>query len=188
MVELLASIIVIVAIGSIVIGMISSSLRGTNKTNTIENIRQNGDHALAQIAKDIEYALPFDGINTGLSNDNGATYVSSCPFDSVNPTPAPVVSNYILISLQSGSNFIKYRCYYSSDSSSELSANGISLIDKTSVLLKSCSFSCTQTRVTDVPIIKISFTLGPIIQNGLVENSNPPITFETSVTMRNYKE
>ena len=38
LVELLASIIVLVAVGSVIAGIISSTLRGTNKTNTIERV------------------------------------------------------------------------------------------------------------------------------------------------------
>ena len=56
LIELLASIAVIVVIGSVIAGIIKSSLRGSNKTNTIEAIRQNGNYALSQISKNIEYA------------------------------------------------------------------------------------------------------------------------------------
>lgn len=184
LVELLASIIVLVAVGSVVAGIISSSLRGANKTNTIENIRQNGNYALAQISKDIEYTLPFDGKNTGLSND-GATYATSCPF-SLSPTPTPVATAYSFITVESVNNRVtKYNC---TSSPAVLSANGASLIDIVSVSLLSCSFTCIQSKTTDIPIIKISFSIGPKNSNGLVENSNPPIVFETSVTIRNYKK
>lgn len=191
LVELLASIVVLVAIGSIIAGIISSSLRGSNKTNIIENIRQNGNYALSQISKDIMYAQPFDGKNTGLGNldEENVIYETSCPYSS-SPTPAPVETTYNFITVQSADNIVtKYNC-----SDSTLSAEGIApikpktlLIDTASVSLLSCSFTCTQTKATDIPIIKINFRIGPKNSNNLVENSNPPITFETSVIMRNYK-
>lgn len=177
LVELLASVIVLVAVGSIITGIISSSLRGANKTNTIENIRQNGNYALIQMSKNIEYAQPFDGKNTGLSND-GIVYDTTCSL-SLSPTPTPVTS-YKYITVQSANNLVtKYNC-----DGSVLTANGVSLVDTNSIALTRCSVKCIQAKATDVPIINISFNLG---SSGLVEKSGS-IIFETSVTMRNYKK
>lgn len=184
LIELLVSVIVLVAVGLVITGVISSSLRSTNKTNNIENIRQNGNYALSQMLKDIAYAQTFNRQTTGLSNDYTAIppYPSSC-----SPSPG---TTYKYIAVQSASNIVvRYMC-----SGSELSSEGISpvkakasLIDQTSISLSGCSIICTQASATDVPIIEISFTLGPKNPNGLVESSNPPIKFETSVTMRNYR-
>lgn len=185
LIELLSSIVVLVAVGTIISGIVASSLRGTNKANTIENIRQNGNYAINQVSKDIEYALPFDGKNTGLSNDDGATYATSCQlFPS--PTPFPVSSGYSLIAVQSANNVVtKYKC----TSFPELSANGTALVDLTSVSLLSCAFTCIQSKATDTPIIKIKFSIGPKnSSSGFVENSSPPVVFETSVIMRNYNK
>lgn len=181
LVELLASIIVLVAVGSVISGIITSSLRGTNKTTTIENIRQNGNYTLSQVSKNIQYAQVFNG----LSND-GINYVTTCPF-SVAPTPAPVTTtfNFIKVTLVKN-NPIVYNC--TSSSPLTITENGASLIDTNSVSLTECTLACIQSRPTDVPIIKVSFKLGPKNPNGLPENSTPPILFETSVTMRNYKK
>lgn len=179
LVELLSSMIVLVAVGLVIAGIISSSLRGANKTTTIENIRQNGNYTLAQMSKNIEYAQVFNG----LSND-GVNYVTSCPF-SLAPTPAPVTTNFNFIKVTplNGSS-ITYNCIPTPVS---ITANGTPLVDTSVVSLISCSIACVQTESTDVPIIKIEFILGPKNLNDLVENSTPPILFETSVTMRNYK-
>lgn len=183
LIELLASVIVLVAIGSIIAGITSSSLRGANKTNTIENIRQIGNYALNQIAKDITYAQPFDGSSTGFNAtdvNNVTTYSTSCP-------SSPLV-DITVQTVQSASNIpivTKYDCSGSTPESSVLKANEVSLINDTSVSLKSCSLTCTQTN--NVPIIGISFILGSINPNGLVENIASEITFKTSIAMRNYK-
>lgn len=183
LVELLASIIVLVAVGSIIAGTISSSLRGANKTNNIENIRQNGNYALNQISKNIEYTLPFDGTNTGLGN-YGVPYEISCQY-SLSPTPAAVTTPYSFITVESaGNKRTQYKC---TSSPAELSANGVSLVDLTSVSLISCSFSCIQNKAIDAPVMKIKFELGPKNSNGLAETSGS-IVFETSVTIRNYKK
>lgn len=179
LVELLASIIVLVAVGSVIAGIITSSLRGTNKTTTIETIRQNGNYTLNQISKNIEYAQVFNG----LSNDD-INYVTSCPFSTA-PTPAPTITpyNYIKVTPLNG-NSITYHC---GSSPPRITANEDHLMDINVVSLISCSFSCIQTGSTDVPIIRIGFTLGPKNSNNLVENSTPDVVFETSVTVRNYK-
>lgn len=193
LVEILASVVVLIAIGSIVAGILASSLRGANKTNTVENIRQNGNYALAQMVKDIQYAQPFNGQTTGLSNDYTATppYSSSC-----SPSPGTVYK-YISVqymSVQSADNVVtRYNC-----DGSTLTAEGIipasavtKLIDTTStttISLTNCSLSCIQTKTTDTPIIKIRFSIGPKNLSTLPENNTQSsITFETSVIMRNYK-
>jgi len=187
LVELLASIIVLIAVGSVISGIIASILRGSNKTNTIENIRQSGNYVLSQMSKDIEYALPFDGKNTGLSNIASPTLYDTNCAASLNPTPTPI-TQYSYITIESANNVItKYNCSGSTSSDSVLKKDGVSLIDLTSISLQSCSLQCVQSKPTDIPIIKISFKIGPINQNKLVENSTPPILFETSVTVKNYQ-
>jgi type II secretory pathway pseudopilin PulG len=181
LVEMLASVVVLVAIGAVITGIISSSLRGNSKTNTIENIRQNGNYVLNQISKDIEYAQLFDGKNTGLKNKDEDDYETACPF-SPSPTPVPVSTSYKLISIKSMNNKItQYRC---TSYPPVLSANGISLINTDIVSLKSCSLTCVKSRLTDVPMIKISFVIS---SSGLVEKSSS-ITFENSIVMKNYRQ
>ncbi len=179
LVELLASIIVFVAVGSIVAGIVTSSLRGTNKTNVIENIRQSGNYTLAQVSKNIKYAQTFNGLSA-----DGVTYIMSCPF-SASPTPAPVTTAYNFIKVTPlNRSPIVYNCAVSPLT---FTANGASLIDTNTISLTECTIVCVQTKATDVPIVKVGFKLGPKNPSGLVESSSPPILFETSVTIRNYK-
>lgn len=181
LVELLASVIVLVAVGSVVAGIITSSLRGTNKTTTIENIRQNGNYALAQIAKNVEYAQIFNGVST-----NGLDYVTSCPF-SLAPTPTPVTTSYSYIKVTPlNSGPIVYSC--TSSSPLTITANDTSLIDTNSIALTECVIACVQAKATDIPVIRIGFKLGTKNPTGLVESTTPPILFETSLTIRNYKK
>jgi putative endonuclease len=188
LIELLTSIVVLVAIGSIIAGLISFSLRGSNKTNTMESIRQAGNYALSQMSKDITYAQPFDGRNTGFNGTiiNGeTTYSTSCPISHS--------LNVITVRSSSGNDIVTQYSCNSPALTVTTTRNGVtsaptSLINNTvSVNLTNCSFTCTQDS-TGVPIIGISFSLEPFAQNGLVENSNSAIVFKTSVTMRNYKK
>ncbi len=176
LIELVVVIAVLVTIGSIAIGTITFSLRGTNKTNTIENIRQNGNYAISQIAKTIEYAQSFDGLSS-----DGTTYTTSCPI--TQPTPTPSTSNYSHIRIKSSdSNPIVYHC-----TGNTITQNGTSFIDTDTIVVSDCSFTCTVSGTSDVPVIGITFTLSPVGASELVEKSNPPIKFETSVTVRNYQ-
>jgi len=175
LIELLTSIAIIVVIGSVISGIITSSLRGSNKANTVETIRQNGNYTLSQISKNIEYAEIFNG----LSKD-GVSYDTSCP------SVVKTFYNFIKVT-PFNSGPIEYECVDPPlPDTPTFTVNGNEIFDLNSVSLTYCAITCTQTNATDVPIIGISFNLGPKKQNGLVENSTPPIVFQTSVTMRNY--
>lgn len=181
LVELLSSILILVAAGSVIAGIVTSSLRGANKTNTIENIRQSGNYTLSLVSKNIEYAQVFNGLST-----DGTTYVTSCPF-SLSPTPVPVTTNYKFIKVTPPKGpAITYNC--TSSVPLTITQNGESLVNTNSMSLTECTIACIQTRATSIPIIKVSFKLGPKNPSGLVENTTPPILFETSVTIRNYKK
>jgi len=184
--EMLASIVILVAVGSIMAGIITSSLRGANKTNTIENIRQNGNYALNQIVKDIEFAQVFNGF----SND-GVNYQMNCP-ESFAPTPTPVVAyEFIKITSLDGNSMI-YNCDGSiltvTTLGDGITPTPIPLVDVESVSLESCSFTCIQSKATDTPIIKIKFSIESENPSGLMEKSSPLVTFETSVSVRNYNQ
>src|SRR5258708_2486765 len=71
--ELLAVMIVMAAIGLIVSTILVSTLRGSNKTNTINTVRENGNYTILQMSKMIEFAQSFGGVST----DN-ITYSSTC--------------------------------------------------------------------------------------------------------------
>jgi len=187
LIELLVSIVVLVSISSVIAGAMTSSLRGSNKTNSIENIRQNGNYTLKQISKNIEYAQVFNG----LSND-GSTYITGCPFSTPTPPalPASVKTFYKYIKVTPlNSNPLEYGCIppVAPSTIPTFTVNGTDIVDTNSVELTSCSISCAQTNASDMPIIGISFTLKQKNSNGLVENSSPPVKFEASVTMRNYR-
>ncbi|MBI1982537.1 MAG: prepilin-type N-terminal cleavage/methylation domain-containing protein, partial [Candidatus Levybacteria bacterium] len=60
LIEMLAVIFVLSTIGVLVAAIITSSLRGTSKTNTITSVRQNGFYAIAQMTKMIQNARRLD--------------------------------------------------------------------------------------------------------------------------------
>jgi prepilin-type N-terminal cleavage/methylation domain-containing protein len=193
LIELLTSVIVLVVVGSVIMGIVSSSLKGANKTNTIENIRQNGNYVLNQISKDLEYALPFDGETTGLIKNNGECCDAICSHV-LAPTPSALETSYnsIVVKSLNSDTLTEYYCGDDPDlASSEiiLTANGMPLLDTSLVNLESCSFACVQDSIVAAPVIKIKFSLGSKTTSKLAENKIiNPIVFETSVALRNYRK
>jgi prepilin-type N-terminal cleavage/methylation domain-containing protein len=191
LVELLISIIVLVVIGSVITGIISSSLRGSSKANNIEKIRQAGNYALNQITKGITYTQAFNKQATGLSNDYNVT-PPDLPYPSVcSSSPG---TQYKYITVQSTSSILtRYNCDDSTltvatkqnVAGSTFTDPPDNLVDASSFALTGCNFTCIQAE-NEVPIINIKFKIGPKNPSGLAEdNISSEVTFETSVTMRN---
>lgn len=174
LVELLAVSVVMVVVSVIVTATITSSLRGTTKTNTVNDVRQNGNYAISQVSKMIEYAKSFGGV----SNDN-VNFVSNCVnlTPPLTPTPQPSQYNYIKITGFDNGQTI-FSC------ASTIASNSASLIDTNLVSVDSCSFTCERARITDAPIIGINFSLSKKTTSSLFEN-NASVSFKTSVKMRN---
>lgn len=176
LVELLAVMAVIVIIGSIMGGILISSLRGATKAEEIVNTRQNGDYVLSQMAKTIRFAT-FTSMTTTAN-----TSVSSCVAPRVGggtPTPTPVPYAAITVKTLEDKQ-ITYSC-----TATNIASNSANLLDDSAVQLTSCSFTCKQLNEKDPPTIGISFSLSQKNSNiNFFENSASG-TFQTSVTMRN---
>lgn len=189
LVEMLASIVIIVAIGSVIANVITSSLRGTNKVNVIESIRQSGNYILNQITKDVTYAQVFDGISTGINPEHNTV----CPSLLPSPSPAPAVTELTIKTAQG--LVVKYECSGSGPGSvlrrtitqtDGTVISGLFIDPSSSISLKSCSLSCDQ--YSGVPIIGVDFAIGSKSPSNLAENnSGSDTSFKTSITMRNYR-
>ncbi len=173
LVELLAVIMVIGVISGVAGAIIISSLVGTNKTNALESVRQNGNYALLQITKQIGFSRNFYGVSTDDEN-----YITDCTVASVSPTPVPVKYSFLKIVGNDGA-IIAFSC-----SGSTISSNSDSLIDATAVKTTSCFFSCTQNNSFLPPTIGVSFTLSQKKAGNFIENITS-IPFNSSVTLRN---
>lgn len=186
LIELLVVVGILSIVGSIVAGIITYSLRGTNKASTIENIRQSGNYAISQMAKTIEYAETFDGLSM-----DGIDYKKSCPV--IQPTPNPTFTPYSYIKVTPfNSSTIVYSCSFVGGTATLAfqqppTAPAVSLIDTSSIEVVTCSFTCEISNTLGIPSIMIELRLKPAISSTLVENVTPFIRFDTEVTMRNYQ-
>lgn len=178
LIELLASTFVIMVIGTIIISIMVSSLRGTNKVNTINTTRQNGTYAISQISKMLRFARSVDDID----NLPVANCVSNIPL----PTPQPVHSAITFTSLDGGSTTLA--CDMTNHT---IASNGASLLDYNYVQIpdNTCQITCYQQTNSDAIIIGIKFGLNATQPGSSLFSdftaSGSAIEFSTSIVLRN---
>ncbi|MBI2195690.1 MAG: type II secretion system protein [Candidatus Levybacteria bacterium] len=175
LVELLSVIMIVTVVGGIIGAILISTLTGTNKTNSLENVRQNGNYALLQVSKTIEFSRNFYGVST-----DGINYITDCTQLPVSPTPTPVQYANIKIMSDNGQNVV-FSCNLG-----DISSNSASLIDTNTVTASSCFFTCSQESIVQPPTIGINFTLAGARAGNFVENKTS-VPFSTTVTLRNLK-
>lgn len=182
LVELLAVMVVMVAVGIIVSSILVSSLRGTNKTSVINDIRQSGSYPVAQISKMIEFSKSFEGVSLSPLPENYTTNcVPAADPPPPEPTPTPTQYKYIKIALFDDSEVI-FSC---EGDPLSIASNGASLIDVDYVNVDSCYFTCSQNYITQPPVIGIHFLLSKKASTNFSEQS-VSIPFDTTVTVRNF--
>src|SRR3989344_4544421 len=74
LIEILVVMAVLIFIGLIIGSIVMSVLRGTNKTNTLTQVRQNGSYAISQISKTLRNAKSFEGVKI----NEGNNYTTIC--------------------------------------------------------------------------------------------------------------
>src|SRR6185437_15252578 len=130
LVEMLAVMVVFIVIGTLIIAIMVTTFRTSNKTDVLTLVKQNGNYAITQMAKTIRDARSL-----------------------VSPYPCypPAQSTSISV-ITPDNNAITYSCV-----NNTIASNGASLLDTTAVSVASCSFTCSQQSQTDLPFIDISF-------------------------------
>lgn len=162
LIELLVVAGVFVTISTIILSIFVIALRGSQKSEYLLTMKQNGNFASSQMVKQIRYA-------------ESIVSPSSCL-----PT---VTQSSITIASLANNGQTTFSCPTSP--SEGIASNSASLIDTNRVAVASCSFTCTQQTLSDPPTVTIRFTLTPKGTNALFENTGS-IPFETSVTLRNF--
>lgn len=167
LVELLAVMIVFVALSSIITSIIVSALRGNTKTNALNIVQSNGNYAISQITKAIR---------------NATTLLAPFPCGTVS---SPTATSAVKFAFPDGTTST-YSCR-DAQNNLTLSSNSAALIDTTSTSITACSFTCGQDTASSYPIINVDFSLQSKTSSGLVEQkaSSSAIEFQTSVVIRN---
>ncbi len=168
LIEILVAIALVVSVSTIVIAIITSAFRASNKTTSIEIIRQNGNSAMGKITRLIKFADNFAGVS-----DDGDVFVPSCDTE----------ITYQHIRVKSGGIDKTVSC-----SDSNISIDGTPVINtgKVRVVGGSCFITCIQDIENIPPIVGINFdlSLADSSQATLPEGS-AIVSFSTSVKMRN---
>lgn len=185
LIELLTGLVVLGVVGTIVSGIVVSSLRGSAKTNTVTVVKQNGDYAISVMGRMIRNASVFNGMST-----DGINYSITCsfPVGVTTPTPTPVQYSYIKITSPDGNQTV-FSCppvpSPTPQTIASSSATSQSIIDTNavSVVPSSCYFTCSQDSLGNFTTIGISFSLSQK-NAGFLEN-NATVPFQTSISLRN---
>lgn len=162
LVELLAVIAVLGVVGSVIFGVLLTTLRGSNRSDSLAVVSQNGNVAMNQMVRMIQFAKKIEVPTTCYIDDTETSVATS----------SVTIRNY-------DDGLTEFSC-----ANETLSSNSASLIDTNQVEISSCQFTCTQESTYDVPSIHILFTASKKGDGQLFENT-ASLPFETMVTPRN---
>lgn len=165
LIEMLAVMIVLISVGGIIFGVLFTSLRGSTRATVLTDVQDNGDYALSEMSRVIRFS-------------QAVVSPESCV---VGPTLAPVATSSVTLQ-NIDKSLITYTC--SNENGGTLASNGATLVDPQIVEVTACEFTCSQNSIYESPTIGISFSLNKKNATNLLEN-NAPLTFQTSVTLRN---
>lgn len=166
LVELLAVIAITGVVGTMMFGVLFTTLRGADKSESVGKLQENGNFALSQMSRMVRFAQELQ-------------YPDTC-YQST--SPAPVITSSITIL-----NADNYSTTFACDiAAGTIASNSATLLDPATVSMTACSFSCTQATPYDAPSLTISFTLNKKDSNAFVEN-NSPVQFQTTVILRNVR-
>lgn len=179
LIELLAVIVILAVVGFVVVAILVSTLRGKNKTSVLNEVTQNGNRVVLQMAKTIEYAKRFEGVKVNTGDLSVLDCTSASPV--ITPTPVPTQYKYVLVR-DFYDTVIEYSCQ-----GNEIASNGASLIDTTVFKATDCYFTCSQSFATSAPSIGIHFTLSNATEETFAEKQ-VLVPFETTVVMRNVND
>jgi prepilin-type N-terminal cleavage/methylation domain-containing protein len=179
LVELLVSLVIIASFGTIVMNIVTSTFRGTSKTDIINKVRENGNYAISEITRTIKYAKSFDGAL------DPSTNIWTCDTAPSPPAPTPIPVQYKAVKATS---FDGVTTIFSCETDT-INANGRSLMDSGptgSVTLSTgtCFFTCGKENIADSPTIGIRFTITSKITSGIAEKQ-AIIPFANSIKFRN---
>ncbi len=169
LIELLAVIVVFTIIGSIGAGILVNSLRTSNKTDAVTNVKNNGNYVIGQITKTLRDATSLQS-----------------PY----PCVTPVQGTSITVRASDG-NLVTLDCGATDSITHQttIASNSAPMLDTTTtgVKLVSCTFTCSQQTASDYPLMDIIIGLTEQSTSAFSEKmaSATPIVFSTSILLRN---
>lgn len=172
LVELLVTLFIVTTVSLLSIGIVWISLKSTVKLHNQNLIRQNGNSAMLQMIKMLQFARVFQGVSI-----NGTTFDLTCQ----KPGSLPVSAyNYVrFTSADEGET--TFACLLSPQT---ISSNSASLIDANLFKVTNCSFSCTQSAPDSPYTVGIKYNIEKKVAGNIFDEPMP-LTFQNSATIRN---
>lgn len=167
LVELLAVMVVFVTVAGIILTLITTILRGNNKTNNLNSLQANGDYAISQISKSLH---------------NASTLLNPFPCGTID---SPTATSAVKIAFPDGS-ITTFSCY-DTNNNLNVTSNSASLINTNAVKVTSCTFTCGQNTPSDYPLVGVNIALQSKNANSFAESSasSSGVLFQTSLVIRN---
>ncbi|MBI3984616.1 MAG: type II secretion system protein [Candidatus Levybacteria bacterium] len=176
LIELLVVMMIIIAVGSIIAGIIVVSLRGGNRSVNVNEVRQTGEYTLSQMTKMVAFAKSFDGI--------GKLVLGNIVYETDCTTQAGVEFTHLKLTSFDNTQTTFICDYNATTIASQSASRTVELINSTKFNLDVCTFKCTQNSIATAPVIEINFTLSKNSPSTFVENKIS-IPFGTTVGFRN---
>lgn len=172
LIEVLIVMLVLVTVGSIILSIFVIALTGAAKTRNQQIVRENGNFAISQITRQIQYAKGFNYVQIG--SDVSGTRLLECTEGA--DTEFSAVS---VVSFDESDTI--FACMNIPDTDSmTIASQGASLINVNKVEVKECYFTCQQSTLAESPTIGVYMELAPI------NSKTNPIIFDASIVPRNF--
>lgn len=172
LIELVTVMGVLVIISNIIIGIVYTTLRGSNKTRITTAVSQNGNYALSIIANII-------------TTSESVTKIDDADIYDCTTSPSGQT-----IDLKRYGGIVTTISCLDNNIATVSGALKTSLIDTSQVVNDSatCYFKCIQSESDpyDVPIIEYSFSLSDKNAQGALFETKSQATFKSSTSLRNY--
>lgn len=185
LIELVIVMILLIVTGTLIVGILNSTLRGSSKTRSTSDIAQNGNYALSLMSN-----LILNSQKLVSFTPSGGPSVSDC---TASPAPGKTLT---ILGLDDGATTLTCDDVNATISStSALFSNAIpaptpfstsSLLDTSQVktVANSCLFTCIQQDQFSPPRIDITFQLTN--KNAVAGETSPVTSFNTSIAVRNH--
>lgn len=177
--ELLIVILLMATVGGISTVILVSALRGSDRVNTISEVRSNGNYAITQIAKMIRFAKDIEGVSALASPPPNPSGWDTCD-NTGNPKKHIKISSF-----DNGTTIFSCMNEIDKPNNGEISSNSASLINLSKVKVKSCSIKCFRADNNEPPTVTIDFELYANSGSAFYEKQ-ATIPFHASITVRNY--
>lgn len=174
LIEVLVVMLVLVTVGSIILSIFIIALTGASKTRSQQIVRENGNSAISQITRQIQYAKRFNYVQVG-GEGEGNTF-SDCVGSDVEKYTAVSISSF-------DDNDTLFACVDVPDGTETvrtIASQGATLVNTKKVFVKECYFTCQQNSIAEPPTIGIHLELTPL------NSQKNPVTFDASVVPRNF--